>query len=158
MDVEATAATGDDVDDLARLYRGLAEELAGLKAVWCYTEALPEPAREALGHLVADPSSTVLVGRIDGVAVGFLVGTSGPLLPQAGDAQLASVTYLFTEPDAREVGVAEILLSAFMEEHLAAGVRHFDAHVSPGHRLAKNFFESNGFKARHIVMHHEAER
>jgi ribosomal protein S18 acetylase RimI-like enzyme len=158
MELEATAATGDDVDDLARLYRVLARELAALKPVWCYTEALPEPARESLGDLVADPSTTVLVGRIDGVAVGFLVGTIGPLLPQAGDARLASVTYLFTEPDAREVGVAETLLGAFMDEHVAAGVRHFDAHVSPGHRLAKNFFESNGFKARHIVMHHEADR
>jgi hypothetical protein len=29
--------------------------------------------------------------------------------------------------------------------------------VSPGHRIAKNFFEANGFKARHIVMHHDAE-
>jgi ribosomal protein S18 acetylase RimI-like enzyme len=98
------------------------------------------------------------VGRIDGVAVGFLVGTTDPLLPQAEGARIASVVYIYTEPDAREVGVAETLLSAFMDQQLASGVKHFDAHVSPGHRLAKNFFESNGFKARHIVMHHEAAR
>jgi hypothetical protein len=30
--------------------------------------------------------------------------------------------------------------------------------VSPGHRYAKNFFESNGFSARLIVMHHNDRR
>jgi hypothetical protein len=40
-------------------------------------------------------------------------------------------------------------------EHLRAdGHRLFDAHVLPGHRLVKNFFESGGFAARSIIMHH----
>ncbi len=158
MQIEAAPARPSDVADLVRLYRELEAELVALKHVWHITEALPEPADAAIAALVDDPSSHVLVGRIDGVPVGFLVGSTGPLLPQAGGAELATVTYLFTEAPAREVGVAEVLLETFMESRLAAGVRHFDAHVSPGHRLAKNFFESKGFKARHIVMHHEAER
>jgi ribosomal protein S18 acetylase RimI-like enzyme len=158
MRLSATPATPDDVEHLVRLYLGLKEELAALKPVWEITEALPEPAAGSLAALIDDPSVTVLVGRIDGAPVGFLVGSTRPLLPQAGGARLASVTYLFTEPEAREVGVAEEMLGVFMDAGLAAGVRHFDAHVSPGHRLAKNFFESNGFKARHIVMHFEAPR
>jgi hypothetical protein len=38
------------------------------------------------------------------------------------------------------------------------GISKFDAHVLPGHRLAKNFFESGGFSARSIVMHHDDKR
>lgn len=158
MELAATPATTGDLDELLRLYRDLEAELTGLKAVWRVTEALPEPADAALRGLVEDPTTTVLVGRIDGVPVGFLVGTVAPLLPQAGGEGVASIRYLFTEPAAREVGVAEALLTRFMDDARADGVAHFDAHVSPGHRIAKNFFEANGFKARHIVMHHSARR
>jgi hypothetical protein len=38
------------------------------------------------------------------------------------------------------------------------GITKFDAHVLPGHRLAKNFFEAGGFSARSIIMHHDDER
>ena len=39
-----------------------------------------------------------------------------------------------------------------MERYRAEGISKFDAIVSPGHRNAKNFFESQGFKARRITM------
>jgi ribosomal protein S18 acetylase RimI-like enzyme len=106
---------------------------------------------------MGDDAVEVLVGRIDGVPVGFLVGDRTSLLPQADGSAIASVRYIFTEEPAREVGVGEAMMSAFLESQRADGVRFFDAHVSPGHRLAKNFFESNGFTARHIVMHHSEE-
>jgi hypothetical protein len=38
------------------------------------------------------------------------------------------------------------------------GITKFDAHVLPGHRLAKNFFEAGGFAARSITMHHDDDR
>jgi hypothetical protein len=36
----------------------------------------------------------------------------------------------------------------------AAGCAGVDAFALPGHRAAKNFFESAGFTARALVMHH----
>jgi hypothetical protein len=45
------------------------------------------------------------------------------------------------------------MLGSFLDGETAAGIGYFDAHVAPGHRLAKNFFESHGFSARRIVMH-----
>ena len=56
---------------------------------------------------------------------------------------------------ARDVGIGETMLDRFLADY-GSTHRYFDAHVSPGHRLAKNFFESSGFKARHIVMFHDA--
>jgi hypothetical protein len=42
-----------------------------------------------------------------------------------------------------------------MDAFRSTGHRWFDAHVLPGHRLAKNFFEAGGFSARFIIMNHE---
>jgi ribosomal protein S18 acetylase RimI-like enzyme len=56
---------------------------------------------------------------------------------------------------ARGVGVGEAMLEAALAALRARGVRRFDAIVSPGHRLAKNFFEAAGFSARRITMHHD---
>jgi ribosomal protein S18 acetylase RimI-like enzyme len=65
---------------------------------------------------------------------------------------------VFTEEAARGVGVGEAMRDAVMDDFAARGFRLFDAHVLPGHRLAKNFFEAGGFSARSIVMHHDADR
>jgi GNAT superfamily N-acetyltransferase len=156
MEVSARSAVPADIPDLVRLYRRLTEEMVALKAVWSVTEGLPEPVGDAFGAAIADESAWVALGLLDGVPVGFLVGRSEALLPQGGGDRIAAVRLLYTEPEAREVGVGEALMGGFVEARRAEGYRYFDAHVSPGHRLAKNFFESNGFKARHIVMHHDA--
>ena len=60
--------------------------------------------------------------------------------------------------NARGVGVGEAMMSWILHEMRARGHHLFDAKVSPGHRHAKNFFESHGFAARSITMHHDDER
>ena len=85
----------------------------------------------------------------------FLLGRREGLLPQAGGAELAAVRLIFTEFEAREVGVGEAMLARYLSEERQAGIALFDAHVAPGHRLAKNFFESAGFSARRIVMNRD---
>jgi ribosomal protein S18 acetylase RimI-like enzyme len=155
MEVTVRPAAPADVPELTRLYRRLADEMVALKAVWVVTEGLPEPVEDAFETAIAAGCSWVSVGSLDDAPVGFLLGRSEALLPQAGGERVAAVRLIYTEPEAREVGVGEALMSGFLDARRAEGYRYFDAHVSPGHRLAKNFFESNGFKARHIVMHHE---
>jgi GNAT superfamily N-acetyltransferase len=57
------------------------------------------------------------------------------------------------EPEARGVSVGETMkdmLVAFCDERGCIGI---DALALPGHRAAKNFFETAGFTARAIVMH-----
>jgi GNAT superfamily N-acetyltransferase len=155
MEVSTRPAVPADIPELVRLYGRLIEEMVALKAVWALTEGLPEPLEEAFGEAIAARDAWVSLGSLDGAPVGFLLGRSEALLPQAGGERVAAVRLIYTEPEAREVGIGEALMGGFLEERRAEGHRYFDAHVSPGHRLAKNFFESNGFKARHIVMHHE---
>ena len=67
------------------------------------------------------------------------------------------VRLVYVEEPARTVGVGEAMLHGVLEEMRSWGLRRFDALVSPGHRLAKNFFESAGFSARLIKMYHRDE-
>ena len=155
MDATARPATLADLPELTRLYRLLEEEMTGLEPAWPLADGLPEPLDEALASAVAEPHTTVLMGCLSAAPVGFLLGRREALLPQAAGEQVGSVRLVFTEAPAREVGVGEAMLAAFLDAERGEGVARFDAHVTPGHRLTKNFFESNGFSARSIVMHHD---
>lgn len=155
MDVAARPATTDDLGVLVGLYRALAAEMAEYHPMWARADALPEPAEETLAASLTDPDSLVYVGTIDGIPFGFILARSEFLA--VGKDRIGSIRYIFTEFEAREVGVGEAMLDAIMDVLRGRGHRLFDAHVLPGHRLVKNFFEAGGFSARSIVMHHRDE-
>jgi len=130
--------------------------MAALRAVWPYTDGLAEPVASTFAEMLESTEWSLYVGTLDEAIVGFLAWRDEAMLPQAAGARIGSVRYIFTEPEARTVGIGEAMMAGVLEEAASRGIRHFDAHVSPGHREAKNFFESNGFKARAIVMHRDA--
>lgn len=150
--VTARLATRDDVPELGRLYRGLTEEMSALSPLWAVADGVADPLDESLGDIVADPNTVCFIGEIDGVAVGFLVARVEPMLPQADGGTIGAIRLIFVDHEAREVGVGEAMLEAAIGSLASRGVSIFDAHVLPGHRLVKNFFEAGGFKARSIVM------
>ena len=155
LEIAARAATAADIPELVRLYGLLEEEMEALRGLWKEADGLPAPVDEALAAAVADPDTLVYVGTADGVPFGFILGYSAELLPQAAGERMATIKLVFTEEDARGVGVGEAMRDAMVEEFRSQGHRWFDAHVLPGHRLAKNFFEAGGFSARFIIMNHE---
>lgn len=151
MLVDARPATEDDLAQLTRLYGELESEMVDLSPLWKDASGLPGDPADALGAAIADPDTFVAVGRIDEEVVGFGLVRAEPL--PASDGTMAAIRYIFTERPAREVGVSAAVLELLVGAMEDRGIDLFDAHVLPGHRLAKNFFESAGFKARHIVMH-----
>jgi ribosomal protein S18 acetylase RimI-like enzyme len=151
----ARRATFDDLPSLELLYRGLEAEMSSLSSMWSVSDALPEPASDALSEAVGDDDTLVLIGTFDGLAFGFLVARVESLLPQGGDELIGSMRLVYVAPEAREVGIGEAMRELAMSTLRLRGISRFDAHVLPGHRLAKNFFEQGGFSARHIVMHHD---
>lgn len=153
--VSVRTATHSDLAEVVELYRALSEEMLGLEEMWHRLEALDEPAESALAEIMADPDEALIVGLVDGVLFGFLHGVVVETLPHI-DGEVGAVRIVYTLPAAREVGVAEALLAEFMSRSKDRGIKWFDAHVLPGHRLAKNFFEASGFSARHIIMSHTA--
>jgi GNAT superfamily N-acetyltransferase len=147
------AATPEDLPAITALARSLRAELTPMRGgrLWAVREARPGPADVAYGALLFDPEACVVVGTLDGVVVGFGVATVEVLVD---GGRLGVVSDLFVDPEARAVGVGEIMLEALVAFCTREGCVGMDAFALPGHRAAKNFFEESGFTARAIVMHH----
>ena len=158
MNITARRANQDDLQVLVDLYRGLEEEMTALHPMWSMAEGLDEPVESSLSGLIDDPDSVVLIGEIEEVPVGFLVAREERMLVQAGEERVGAIRLIYVERDAREVAVGEEMRETVMSLLRERGITKFDAHVLPGHRLAKNFFEAGGFAARSIVMHHDDQR
>ncbi len=158
MIITARSATQSDLGVLVDLYRGLEEEMTVLHPMWPKADGLDEPVEAAFSSLIDDPRSVVLIGDLEGVPVGFVVAREESMLAQAGSERVGAIRLIYVDREAREVAVGEEMRDTLMTLLRERGITKFDAHVLPGHRLAKNFFESGGFAARSIVMHHDDNR
>lgn len=154
MEITVRAATTNDIPLLIDLYKTALDEQIALREAWSVAEGLSEPIDRAMSDLLDDPDSYFAVGQIDGSVFGFIWARIEPLLPQAGGEKIGVVRLVFVDSEARAVGIGEAMLDGALQAMRGSGVCRFDAIVSPGHRLAKNFFESAGFSARRITMYH----
>ena len=151
--ITVRSATSEDIGVLADLYRLLEAEMIALEEMWPLADGLPEPLADALAAEIEAEDSVFLLGLVDGYPFGFLIARVEGLLPQADGERIGAIRYVFVDQGARQISVGEHMLEAALAELRQRGVQRFDAHVLPGHRLVKNFFESGGFSARSIVMH-----
>jgi GNAT superfamily N-acetyltransferase len=145
-----------DVPRLAALCRQALAEMAPARggAVFVQREAQAEPLEERFAAALADPTKAMFAGIFDAVMLGYAAVTDETL---RDGSSLAVVTDLYVEPAAREVGVGEALMDALIEWATVRGCAGVDATALPGDRLTKNFFESNGFTARLLIMHRRLE-
>lgn len=148
----ATAADGPRVGELvAELVTGLAALRGGplLVAAGTTTGAEGSPAGW-LSDRMADPTWLVLVGTLDRAVTGF---ACAHVSDQPGGGRRGVLDACYVEPGARGVGLGHLLLDAALGWLDAAEVDGVDGTALPGDRLAKNFYESAGFKARLLTMH-----
>lgn len=155
--VSVRPATADDIPVLVELYRLLEAEMIALEEMWPLADGLPEPLARALAAEIDSEDSVFLVGLVDGYPFGFLIARVEDLLPQASGEHIGAIRYVFVDHGVRQISVGEQMLDAALAELRDRGIVRFDAHVLPGHRLVKNFFESGGFSARSIVMHNDGD-
>lgn len=155
MRVTARVAGPDDIDTLESLYRSLEEEMEALHVMWPVADGLDEPVAQSLRDAVAEPDTIVLIGEIDEYPFGFLLARVERLLAQANGERVGAIRLIYVDHEAREVAVGEEMRETVLGMLRERGITRFDAHVLPGHRLVKNFFESGGFSARSIIMHHD---
>jgi ribosomal protein S18 acetylase RimI-like enzyme len=158
MDIIVRPAVNGDIFRLVSLYGILESEQTARKPIWALTDGLDERFDLSLFHAIEKPDSFVLVGELEGVIVGFLWATIEPMLERAGGARLGRIRLIYTEPEARGVGVGHEMLETALADLREQGIAHFDAPVGPGQREAKNFFEGHRFAARSIIMHSSDER
>ena len=154
ISVTARLARAEDLDVLVDLYRRLEAEMVAIHPMWPRADGLEEPVERSLLARIDDSVSRLYLGEVDGYPLGFIYGRSETLLAHEGNTRIAAIRLVFVEEEARGVGVGEIMRDTLMDDFRSLGHELFDAHVLPGHRLAKNFFEAGGFSARSIVMHH----
>ncbi|HET9732922.1 MAG TPA: GNAT family N-acetyltransferase [Acidimicrobiales bacterium] len=97
--------------------------------------------------LRSDPpmgESAVFVGTIDSVVVGYARAVAA--------GEIGTVAELYVEPDARGVGVGEVVFQACARWLAGRGCHTVDAFALPGSREAKQFLEARGLVARLITM------
>ncbi len=118
--------------------------------LWAERDAWPEPLDDAYRALVGRDDALVVVGTIDDTPLGF-----GAVVRERlrSGRTLGVITDLFVDEGARSVGVGEAMADALVAHCRAHGCVGIDAPALPGHRAAKNFFETHGFTARALVMH-----
>ena len=146
-------ATKHDLSELVRMYQRLEDEMADLHEMWPVADGVDEPIVQSLGTRLESENWHIYLGTIDQVPLGFLAAHLGPLLVQAAGEQVGIIELIYTEPEARDIGIAEAMLDEALADLAGLGAERFDAPVLPGHRRAKNFFERSGFSARSITMH-----
>ena len=158
LSVEARPAVEADLEVLERLYRGLEREMVGLHGMWPLADGLDEPVAASLRDALDDPDTYLIIGEVEGYPFGFLLARVERMLEHTGEERIGAIRLIYVDEEAREVAVGEAMRNLVMGLLRERGITKFDAHVLPGHRLAKNFFEAGGFAARSIVMHHDDER
>jgi GNAT superfamily N-acetyltransferase len=141
-----------DLPRLAELAAQAVAELQGGRggAVWARREARQPPYAVALAHEMHDADHHVLVATLDGDVLGYGVAHV-EVLHDGG--LLGVVDDLYTEPDARSVGLGEVTMQALVDWCSDRGCFGVDSLALPGDRHTKNFFESFGLVARAIVVH-----
>jgi ribosomal protein S18 acetylase RimI-like enzyme len=149
----ARRATVDDLPAIIDLAGELRTELTPMRGggLWAVTAAYPDPLHATFADLLERDDACVVVGTIDDTIVGFGAGSVAVL---RDGTRLGQVAELFVTEEARAVSVGEAILAHLVAFCAEAGCDGVDAFALPGHRIAKNFFETAGFTARALVMHH----
>ncbi len=148
----ARPASSEDLDDLLRLVErqrvGAAQMRGG--ELWILRSALPEPVRDSVATYLRGEACGGVVGLIDGAAVGYgLVHVES--LPDG--RELGVVDELYVEPEARRVGIGQLIIDQLLEWCRRRGCAAVEAIALPGDRQAKNLFERSGLVARAITVH-----
>ncbi len=148
----ARPATADDKADLAELAELAAGELALLRggAVWSQLEARSTPHSESLSRDLADDEALVVVGVIDDAVVGY---GAVRLVKLHDGTHLGRISDIYVLPEARGVGVGEVMMDLLMAWASEQGCIGVDSLALPGDRNTKNFFETHGLVARAIIVH-----
>ena len=152
VSVSLRSGTLDDLDFLSESHRSghkaIEAERGGELDILLRGRA--EPIEESFRTTLANADSTVLIGEVDDVAVGYLVLDNVNL---RSGAKIARVVDMWVHPEARGVGVGGALMTKAMALADEQGCSGIDARALPGDRATKNFFESFGLVARTIEVH-----
>jgi GNAT superfamily N-acetyltransferase len=146
----ARPADDGDVKDLAQLLVEAEAEMApqrGGAALLASHERAPSAADTVLAA-INDLDTMVWCGVWEDMVVGYLIACSS----YEGDSMIVTISDLFTTPEARDVGIGEVLLETAIAWAIGIDAVAIDAHALPGARESKNLYERLGLTARLITV------
>jgi GNAT superfamily N-acetyltransferase len=153
IDPIVRAATIDDLDDLAMLEAesrlALGEQRGGERWLEEHRKRGPRWADVFDEH--HEPPTTVFVGLIDDVVVGYLV-------LERPEPRLAVVEQVYVAHGAREVGIGDELLTTAVDHARDTGASLVEGEALPGDRDTKNLFERARITARLITVSKRLDR
>ena len=150
----ARAADATELELVAALWSEAVAELDGQRGGFLLAGNLTRRDLAAeLRDAHEDPERLLVVGLLDDVPVGF----ASAFCDRKRREPIGSIELIYVQPLARQVGVAEAMVTVTLRWAAALGCVGVDAPALPGSRPAKAFFEDNGFTARLLVMHHPLE-
>lgn len=98
-----------------------------------------------------DDASAVWVATIDGVVIGYVTAELDRT------SRVVTISEIWVDDEAREVGAGEGLVTAAMAWAIAEGATAIDAYALPGARSVKNLYERLGLTARLITVRRELD-
>jgi len=151
MEIACRPAGPGDVEVLTGLTARARDHLGtvrGGEALLGALRAGPDPVSFAGSDAHPSDAHMVWCAVIDDVVVGYCSAT----IERDHEDMVVLVREVWVEPDAREVGAGEALVSAAMAWAIAEEATAIDAWALPGARELKNLFERLGLTARLLTV------
>ena len=150
MSAIARPAGDGDVQDLAQLLAEAGAEMSSQRggAALLASHERASSAADAVRSALSDVDTMVWCGVWEEAVVGYSVARTS----LEGDATIVTITDLYTTPQARDVGIGEVLLETSIAWAIGIDAVAIDAHALPGARESKNLFERLGLTARLITV------
>ena len=148
----ARRAVEADIAAVAELAAGAAAEMTPRRggSVWSRLEARSGPLDESLRRDLRAGDALMVVGTIDEAVVGY---GAVRLVALHDGAVVGRVSDIYVVPEARGVGVGEVMMNLLLDWARRRGCIGVDSLALPGDRGTKNFFETHGLVARAITVH-----
>lgn len=146
----ARPADEGDVQDLAQLLVEAEADMSPQRggAALLASHERATSATDTVLAALNDDDTMVWCGVWEGVVVGYSIARSS----HEGDAMIVTITDLYTTPQARDVGIGEVLLETAIAWAIGIDAVAIDAHALPGARESKNLYERLGLTARLITV------
>lgn len=149
MQATVRPAEVSDIDELVSMMEAAAEELGGQRggAALLRSQRGTASSAEIIRAALADDSAMVWCALWEHLIVGYAIARL-----DISEETVVSLSDIYTMPDARDVGVGEILLESALAWAIAHEAVAIDAQTLPGARESKNLFERFGLTARLLTV------
>ena len=146
----ARPAGDGDVQDLAQLLAEAGAEMSSQRggAALLASHERASSAVDAVLSALNDVDTMVWCGVWEAAVVGYSIAR----ISHEADTAIVTITDLYTTPEARDVGIGEVLLETAIAWAIDIDAVAIDAHALPGARESKNLFERLGLTARLITV------